>query len=64
MDRGVWQAAVHGSQRAGHNLAAKQQHIPLNWTEGITTKSVCYYPNHQIQEVEKNKSWDVKRQLV
>ena len=25
MDREDWQATVHGSQRAGHNLATKQQ---------------------------------------
>ena len=25
MDRGVWWATVHGSQRVGHNLATKQQ---------------------------------------
>ena len=25
-DREAWQAAVHGSQRAGHDLAAEQQH--------------------------------------
>ena len=26
MDRGDWQATVHGSQRVWHNLATKQQH--------------------------------------
>ena len=25
MDRGAWQATVHGLQRPGHNLATKQQ---------------------------------------
>ena len=25
MDRKAWQATVHGLQRAGHNLAIKQQ---------------------------------------
>ena len=25
MDRGAWQATVHGSQRVGHDLVTKQQ---------------------------------------
>ena len=25
MDRGAWQATVHGLQRVGHDLATKQQ---------------------------------------
>ena len=31
MDRGAWQAAVHGVARIGHNLASKP---PLLWSGG------------------------------
>ena len=30
MDRGAWQARVHGVERAGHDLATKQQVILKN----------------------------------
>ena len=33
IDRGTWQAIVHGVARAGHNLATKppNHHQPYNW---------------------------------
>ena len=33
MDRGVWQATVHGTQTVGHNLATKQQQSLLGHTQ-------------------------------
>ena len=33
MDRGVWQATVHGTQRVGHNLATKQRQSLLGHTQ-------------------------------
>ena len=29
MDKGVWQATVHGMERVGHNWATEQQHISM-----------------------------------
>ena len=29
MDRGAWQATVHGHKRVGHDLATKQQQQPF-----------------------------------
>ena len=29
MDRGTWQATVHGIKRVGHNLVTKQQYLVL-----------------------------------
>ena len=31
-DREAWHAAVHGSQRVGHDRATEQQHILFTWT--------------------------------
>ena len=32
MDRGAWQATVHGIERVGHDLATKQQQLCLEST--------------------------------
>ena len=33
-DRGAWRAAVHGSQRVGHDLATEQQEL-VSWDKGL-----------------------------
>ena len=30
MDRGVWQATVHGVERVGHDLATELPHLPYH----------------------------------
>ena len=44
MDRGAWQAMVHGLQRVGHNLVTRQQHrrarihFGEKWSESMEDK--------------------------
>ena len=48
MDRGAWQAAVHGVARVGHDLATKDRERDITFISKI---GQCY-----IFQVQNNKS--------
>ena len=50
-DRGAWRAAVHGSQRVGHDLATEQQLV--SWDKGL-----C--PRYALRLCPCADSWDPK----
>ena len=42
MDRGAWQATVHGVARVGHDLATKEREILYLSTPKIIDEIVCH----------------------
>ena len=44
-DRKAWRAAVHGSQRAGHDLATEQQQNSLSQTPELRLPPVLFPPS-------------------
>ena len=41
MDKEVWRAAVHGSQRIEHDLAAEQRQQQQSYKQGLTSFAVA-----------------------
>ena len=50
MDRGVWEAPVHGITRVGHNLATKQQKTLGYCLDYVAFNIMGFLKSHKKQE--------------
>ena len=58
MDREACSAAVHGSQRVGHNWATE-----LSYNKGVQNEKILLYFTQRFDKVcdkYKSKIWDIK----
>ena len=55
MDRGAWQATVHGSQRVRYDLVTKQQHYVKHVVSGIFSQQPCRVDFRAALEIRRMK---------